>query len=411
MSVIFFDGFNHELDPHYWETVGATVDVGQTFPWVPSYLEIAPSATLENRARLSGIGLQIDKTLYLGMRISNYAINVAAESESGAGQPFLKFLDVFNEPLFEIRWRGVYSSPDICLSLFVNNVETARWRISTSTFAEGEIIRPAAYLEDNTYRYLFAPDQFVGDPPTFDVCSSTQMRTLEFEINTSLGTVAIKFEGGDLINEMQNIIPPTLGVFEFEGWLAGIQIHGSPVCNSRIHDIYLIDNVGTGVTTWLGSDFKIGALQFTVEPAVLDAWAEIMTGENIMPPGAYHVGVNDGDTAYIATTAENNSQAYPGDFIVPEFFNPTMAVAAGRFSSISKQTGGLFYYKYINHNTVNNVTSEIGTRVSLRVNAGPTQYSIKRAQFIEQNPETNAPWILTDIMNNIVFGVKSTSPP
>jgi hypothetical protein len=326
-------------------------------------------------------------------------ISVALNTEEFS-QPFLKFVNrLTGDVHFEIRWRVGSLANDYPM-LSVHNesgVEVARFNVSSSNPMQLHTYRP-----NNTYAYLFAPND--PTPPPTTPCASQVTRVLEFEIDASNQRISAKFEGQLLYETISGTGSGNLNIAS-STFFTGLDIHGSQTCASKLHDIYLIDSGGDYANTWLGHDFKVVPTLFnSIDPAVLNEWTEVSNNTDIRRGNL--LNINDGDSAYVAAGVPQNKQAYK----IQPYGSTTIGdsgtdpnVAGIRAANIArKKDSANFSYTYIAHDTDSGVTNEMGAAML----ANNQQYTLEKTQFINEDPRTDSQWELNDILNFRGFGLK-----
>lgn len=106
MSVIFFDGFARELDPHYWTKFGTVNEAPQS-----SYLTIDGNYHPTSRLKLKNIGTHSNKKLYFGIRLQACSTDVYQN-------PFVIFYNTDGAPVLRLNFtKANVSYPDVGISV------------------------------------------------------------------------------------------------------------------------------------------------------------------------------------------------------------------------------------------------------------------------------------------------------
>ena len=386
MSVIFFEGFNHidpfspnfVLDVNNFELVGGSTGSSYT-----GNLFFDEGNT--NNLKLKNIGTHSAKKVYLGFRAQSYSVSPA--------EP-LKLVEIYDSAastIFSVEPQTTYNStiaPDMHLD-----------------------IKNAAGTTLGTFRLLDAiattgVNGSAGDPPYgpedgYSFFTNTP-RVLEFEINLIANTVAMRYEGQNLLtitNSTTVPIPSTTGISSLAFFSRGASVWTS--APTGLQDFYLIDDADGPANTWLGADFSILPLSFeTASPAyVAENWVDNYESSAVY---ANNVMSLDNDLSYVNTASFPNHLL----FNVQQIFPPqTLPVVGGlRLHAVARKVSKDSKYVHAYQNTSGG-KYELGPAVNLT----STAYS-HATGFVDKNPETNAAWTVTQINSGFLFGIKSLDP-
>lgn len=358
MAVIFFDGFNREINTNHWTATNATHST--------NVISIASSNPVANNLRLSNIGTHSSKKLYLGLRLSSYYAD--------DNQPFITFYNSSNSAVLQLTWNtSTVTVPNVGI-----NVVTAGGTTATTYTVLNSIAQTA-----------FGPFNFgPGLSNLTGVFQAT--RVLEFEINLTNNTIKMQYNGQSLFNSSSN---ETTGGLAIGNNIAGLAIFGSPLGTTMIEDIYLIDDSGSFANTWLGNNFAIHSPDLQSSGAG-NGWTVVPADNGV------YLNSADSDTSYVRTASIDAQIAFDLTTFSPSGNNPV--VAGIRVDSVSRRLQLDAAYKYLYRNQSSETAYEMGDRIVL---TGST-YTRKPAQFINVNPETGAQWTSAQINDN-AFGLKS----
>ena len=166
-----------------------------------------------------------------------------------------------------------------------------------------------------------------------------------------------------------------------------------PIDLPSFQDLYIADDTGSGVVSWLGADtYVVQPLQAAVDTA---GW--LTHGAST---GAAVVNSADGDETYMYTRTIGANQTY-----TPEAYAlwPTdiTNIAAVQVSSVARSGPIPAAIKHVYENS-GNVVTPMSSTLPLTIT-----YTMRSTQ-LEQNPNTSAAWTKADIETGS-FGVQSTA--
>ena len=407
MALIFFEGFNSPAgaDPAYWSFAEGLnrftpvqLDISQaalykanprkyTGGYVPAGFDEA-TATLALPTAHSG------KTVYIGCGIRNqeapstYTYGIAANPgrlsklftiKNNAGTHVINVA-------FAPRPDWSVSAPSVNLGVVLTITQTVNSVVTSVNFRV-----PAAAM------HLSAAGTgiVIGGSQRNDYC-----HYFEFKLDFLNSQFAVRYNDqllglhSNTAVEYATLAATSMQKLVLHGryWpIYSVAYSSYPFDNSIFQDLYIADNTGSGVVSWLGAD------TYVVQPlsAAVDTSGWLTHGTST---GAAVVNSADGDATYMYTRTIGTNQTY-----TPEAYAlwPTdiTNIAAVKVSAVARSGPIPAAIKHIYENSSNVITP---ISDSLQLTAA---YKVRATQ-LEQNPNTSVAWTKADIETGS-FGVQS----
>jgi len=384
MAIIFFDGFNRDLDENHW-TLTNTTNMGLNSNVRsgsgPNSMHLYGDEALDYRLSLTNIGTHSAKTLYLGFALHNYVTTTSDTALYPSGRPFLRFYNSSNVLVLTLTFDTTPTSSNSQVEYGTDvNINVVQANTIVDTYTAG--------LSGEYHGQIVAINEWIY----FE---------FELDIESATNTLAMHIAGMPLVNSnsLQKTDLTTISnIAKIEFVNGRIRQYTSSGC--YIDDLYLVDNTGTRENTWLGPETVVRNV--SVDSDNFDA---AVTANQWFSTGNYQrLYSNDGDTSGIRTSAFNQIQLYNWANIDASSLTPGTLVGAVRISTKAKNASLASAYRIIGKSG-----SETTYDLSDKYVMSDNTYKTRGPEYILDNPETSDRWSVAEI-NSFQFGVKSEDP-
>jgi hypothetical protein len=395
MALIFFEGFNRTFDntdpaagyagKWEWATVESltptfgytsTVRNGSGSLYLPTNQGAGNS--LQCYADLT-ISAQSNKTLYLGFAV--YTMYTGYDSATTGPQyaaTLLRFYNALGAEQFKLDLDRTPSASGTIGFAFKNSAGV----IQGSPLILSGATDNASYSQARQYGYV----------------SNSNWAYVELKItlnSSTSGSVEARVDGLALQTSSNSatVALPTISNIH------KIRFCANETGDTHIDDLYLLDNSGGSLDTWLGPTTKV----FSPTLSTTNSDVTTTTEQEWDTVGSLSLDSYNPDGDYITTKLTDRLQLYvlasaDGLFSIPA----VETVAAVQVRSIARETSLPAAYKQVfktnTAGTVTNLSSELQTEA----------YYQSAATILTTNPVTSAAWTLTDL-ETAHFGIKSVT--
>lgn len=391
MAIIFFDGFNRDINDAQWSrpdedaaVLSGTVRANSG----PNSMHILGDDTLDKRLVLSNIGTHSAKKLYLGFAMHNHVTDANDDSLYPSGRPLLRFYNSSNAVVLTVAFDTTSTGTNSQLS-FGNNVDI-------------NMLQSNAIVD--SYRVGLINTSWYGQRIVGYTGASTWLY-YEFEIDlaSTPNTVAMRINGVPLVNlnntQKTNLTTiSNISKLEFIG--ARPRVYSGSY-HTFIDDFYLVDDTGSRENTWLGADTVVRNIDVQNNnfnsAAVENQWYS--TGSEWD-----RLHTDDGDASTIRATAFEQFQIYNWADISPSSLPPGTLVGGVRISTKAKNSSLPAAYRIVGKSS-----SDVFYNLSNKYVMSDYIYKTRGPEYILNNPETNDRWTIAEV-NSFAFGVKSENP-
>ena len=390
MAVIFFDGFNRDINDAQWSrpdeaavVLSGTVRTNSG----PQSILIMGDDTLDKRLVLSNIGTHSAKKLYLGFVMHNFVNDSNDDSLYPNGRPLLRFYNSSNAVVLTVAFDTTSTGTNSQLSLGKN--------IDINMLQSNTIV--------DSYRVGLSSDHYSQRIVGYSGSNTWIYYEFEIDLASTPNTVAMRINGVPLVNlnstQKTNLTPiSNISKLEFIG--ARQRANYYAAYYTFIDDFYLIDDTGSRENTWLGPDTIVRNIEVqnsNFDSAVIDnQWYS--TGDY------QRLYSDDGDTSTIRSTAFNQFQIYNWSDISPSSLLPGTLVGGVRISTKAKNASLPAAYRIVGRNSGGTIYD-----LSNKYVMSDYTYKTRGPEYILNNPETGDRWTIAEF-NSFGFGVKSENP-
>lgn len=408
MALIFFEGFNSPsgADPDYWSFENGVL--GFTAHQVPYYESSAYKAsprtytggyqpgtnTPTAAATLTLPDAHSGKTVYIGCGLRTnadvyawyYGFGVSANGQASLfsikNSAGTHVIDIAFAPRPD--WSPSAPATNVGVVLRITQtvnagVTTADFRVPSSAiqvtpFSAAGLVVAGSQRTDNGHYFEFKLD-FQNNQ--FAVRYNDQLLGLHSDTDVQY-TALVATEMRQLVLHLEN-----------STFLSNYY----PLCTPSFQDLYIADDTGEGVVSWLGADTHV------VQPLQAAPMAADWLTKGTSTGGAV-VNSADGDATYMYTKAMGVNQTY-----TPEAYTlwPTVItnIAAVKVSSVARGGVATSAIKHVYGDSNSAITALSATLLLTNT------YAVQSTQ-LETNPSTIVAWTKEDISAGS-FGVQSTA--
>lgn len=407
MALIFFEGFNSPsgADPAYWSfengvlgftpvqvesyqsalykadprTYTGGYQPGMNTPTAAATLTL-PTAHSGNKTVYIGCGLRanalVNSAYYgIGVLANNQASLFTIKNSAGT-----HVIDI----AFALRPDWSYAAPSINLGVVLKITQTVNTVVTTVNFRvpasamqlsawSDSIVIQGSQRADNCHYFEFKLD-FQNNQ--FAARYNDQLLGLHSDTNVKYTTLAA--------TSMQKLVLHVASSLVFSSY---------PQCTPSFQDLYIADDTGEGVVSWLGADTHV--VQPLQAAPVSIGWSTYGTST-----GGAVVNSADGDATFVYTKTTGVNQTYTQE---AHTLWPTVItnIAAVKVSSVARGGVSASAIKHV-YGDSNSAITELSATLSLT-----DTYAVQSTQR-ETNPSTIVAWTKADIETG-AFGVQSTA--
>ena len=407
MALIFFEGFNSPsgADSAYWSFANGVLGFtavqlesnqsalykanprtytggyqpGVNTPTAAATLTL-PTAHSGNKTVYIGCGLRANalvNTAYYGIGVlaNNQASLFTIKNSAGT-----HVIDI----AFALRPDWSYAAPSINLGVVLKITQTVNTVVTTVNFRvpasamqlyvwSDSIVIQGSQRADNCHYFEFKLD-FQNNQ--FAARYNDQLLGLHSDTNVKYTTLAA--------TSMQKLVLHVASSLVFSGY---------PLCTPSFQDLYIADDTGSGVVSWLGADTHV--VQPLQAAPVATGW--LTSGSST---GGAVINSADGDATFVYTKTMGANQTYAQ---ANTALWPTVItnIAAVKVSSVARGSSVASALRHL-HGDSNGSITPISAILPLT-----DTYAVQNTQR-ETNPNTFVAWTKADIETS-AFGVQSVA--